>query len=93
MTCDSRHGSARDGNFPGIVIDPEINAGKPCIEGTRSDVATVVGALGTGQSFEAVQEAYGVTREQILTALRYASYVTDHLPLRMTRTPESLKSS
>ncbi|WP_447971571.1 DUF433 domain-containing protein [Nitrospira sp. M1] len=64
-------------------MDSAMCSGKPCITDTSVDVATIVGALGTGQSFEAVQEAFHVTYEQVLTALRYASYVTDHLPLRM----------
>jgi len=69
--------------FPGISMETEICSGKPCLIDTSVDVATLVGALGTGQSFEAVQETFHVTYEQVLTALRYASYVTDHLPLRM----------
>ena len=69
--------------FPGISMQSEISSGKPCVTGTAVDVATIVGALGTGQSFEDVQEAFHLSYEQVLTALRYASYVTDHLPLRM----------
>lgn len=66
--------------FPGISMDPNIRFGKPCLTGTRIDVATVVGALAAGDSFEAVQEAYNVTHEQVLTALRYAAHVAEHLP-------------
>ena len=29
--------------FPGISVDPDVRFGKPCIKGTRMDVATVVG--------------------------------------------------
>lgn len=64
-------------------MDPDICSGKPHVTGTHIDVATIVGVLGIGQSFDSVQEAYYVTYEDILTALRYASYVTDHLPLRI----------
>ena len=71
--------------FPGISMTPEVCAGKPCVFGTTIDVATVVGALGIGKSFDDIQEAYQLTHEQILTALRYASYVTDHLPLRLNK--------
>jgi uncharacterized protein (DUF433 family) len=66
--------------FPGISMDPGVRFGKPCLTGTRIDVATVVGALAAGESFEAVQEAYQITREQILAALRYAAHVAAHLP-------------
>lgn len=66
--------------FPGISMDPGVRFGKPCLAGTRIDVATVVGALAAGESFESVQEAYLITREQILAALRYAAHVAAHLP-------------
>lgn len=58
--------------FPGISMDPGIKFGKPCLAGMRIDVATVVGALAAGESIEVVQDAYAVTREQILAALGYA---------------------
>jgi uncharacterized protein (DUF433 family) len=66
--------------FPGISVDPGIRFGKPCIAGTRVDVATVVGALGAGETYEAVQTNYSLTREQVLTALRYAAHVAAHQP-------------
>ena len=66
--------------FPGISMDPGIRFGKPCLTGTRIDVATVVGALAAGESFESVQDAYVVTREQILSALHYAAHVAEHVP-------------
>lgn len=58
--------------FPGILMDSGIRFGKPCLAGTRIDVATVVGALAAGEHTEAVQDAYAVTQEQILAALGYA---------------------
>ena len=64
-------------------MNPDVADGKPCISGTAIGVATVVGTLGAGNSFEQVEEMFQLTKEQILTALRYASYVTDHLPLRI----------
>jgi uncharacterized protein (DUF433 family) len=69
--------------FSGISMNPEVCDGKPCVSGTSIDVATIVGTLGTGKSFEDVEEIFQIKREQIFSALRYASYVTDHLPLRM----------
>jgi uncharacterized protein (DUF433 family) len=42
--------------YPGISLDPAVRFGKPCIAGTRMDVATVVAAIGAGESFETVQE-------------------------------------
>jgi len=66
--------------FPGISMDPAVRFGKPCLSGTRLDVATVVGALASGETFQTVQDEYGITREQVLTALSYAAHVAAHLP-------------
>lgn len=71
--------------FPGISMDPRVRFGKPCLTGTRIDVATVVGALAAGESFSAVQEAYSITRDQILSALRYAAHVAEHVPPAVTQ--------
>jgi uncharacterized protein (DUF433 family) len=38
---------------------------------TRIDVATIVGAVVGGESCEEVKEAFDLTREQILAALRF----------------------
>lgn len=61
-------------------MDPSVRFGKPCIAGTRVDVATVVGAIGAGEDLEAVQEAYDLSRDQALAAVRYAAHVAAHLP-------------
>ena len=66
--------------FPGISMDPDVRFGKPCIAGTRIDVATIVGAIAAGDSIDEVGNAYGLTREQVMTALRYAAHVAAHLP-------------
>ena len=66
--------------FPGVSVDAGVRFGKPCLSGTRMDVATVVAALGAGESYEAVERDYSLTREQVLTALRYAAHVAAHLP-------------
>jgi uncharacterized protein (DUF433 family) len=66
--------------FPGISMDPGIRFGKPCLAGTRIDVVTVVGALAAGESFEAVEQAYDLTHQQVLDALRYAAHVAAHVP-------------
>jgi uncharacterized protein (DUF433 family) len=64
--------------FPGISMDPNVRFGKPCLSGTRLDVATVVGAIGAGDSIESVEESYRITREQVLAALRYAAHLAAH---------------
>jgi uncharacterized protein (DUF433 family) len=59
--------------FPGIVVDEKIRFGKPVIKGTRVDVDLVIGQLAGGMSFEGIEEEYGLTHTQILTALKYAA--------------------
>lgn len=66
--------------FPGISVDASVRFGKPCIAGTRVDVATIVAALGAGESYDAVERDHGLTREQVLAALRFAGHVAAHLP-------------
>jgi len=40
---------------------------------------TIVGAIAAGDSIE-VERAHKLTREQVMTALRYAAHVAAHLP-------------
>jgi uncharacterized protein (DUF433 family) len=61
-------------------MDPEVRFGKPCIVGTRVDVATVVADLAAGESLDTVQNDYQLTREQVLADLRYAAHLAAHTP-------------
>ena len=67
-----------------IVIDPRICHGKPIIRGTRMPVSLVVGSLAGGMSFEEVEQEYGLTRDDIRAALKFAGELVDqeqHHPL------------
>ena len=66
--------------FPGISMDPDVRFGKPCLSGTRIDVAAIVGALAAGESAEAVAAAYALSVDQVRSALAYAAHVAAHLP-------------
>jgi len=66
--------------YPGITMDPEIRFGKPCIKGTRVDVATVLGSLAAGEEIEDIEDNYRLSRDQIMAALAYATHVAQHLP-------------
>ena len=66
--------------FPGVSMAPNVRFGKACLTGTRVDVATIVADLGAGETIETVQDAYSLSREQVLTALRYAAHLAAHLP-------------
>ena len=59
-----------------IVVDPEILAGKPVIRGARLAVGFVLELLAAGQSESDILTNYpGLTREDILACLSYASYL------------------
>jgi uncharacterized protein (DUF433 family) len=66
--------------FPGITMDPGVRFGKPCIAGTRVDVATVVGALAAGETLTRIQDEYSLTADQVNAALRYATHLAEHAP-------------
>jgi uncharacterized protein (DUF433 family) len=66
--------------FPGISMDPDVRFGKPCLTGTRIDVATIVGLIAAGETVEAVAEEYVLSIEQVRSALAYAAHVAAHLP-------------
>ena len=56
-----------------IVFDRGIRHGKPVIKGTRITVEEVLGALAGGMTYEELEREYGVKREGILAAIRYAA--------------------
>jgi uncharacterized protein (DUF433 family) len=59
-----------------ITVDPEILAGKPVIRGTRIAVELILQLLAAGQSENEILANYpGLTREDILACLSYASYL------------------
>ncbi len=58
---------------PRITVDPKVRFGKPVIAGTRVPVDVLVGGVASGMSVEAVADAYGVARDDVLAALAYAA--------------------
>jgi uncharacterized protein (DUF433 family) len=56
-----------------IVIDPEIQHGKPVIRGTRVPIARIIGGLAGGMAKEEIMREYEVTAEDIEAALSYAA--------------------
>lgn len=59
-----------------ITTDPEILAGKPVIRGTRLAVEFILELLAAGQTDAEILENYpGLSREDILACLSYASYL------------------
>lgn len=71
--------------FPGITMNPDVRFGKPCIAGTRMDVATVVRLFAAGETMDTVVAEYALTVEQVRAALAYAAHVAAHLPPAVRR--------
>jgi uncharacterized protein (DUF433 family) len=62
--------------FERIVVDPELLAGKPVIRGTRLAVEFILELFAAGQpENEIITDYPGLTREDILACLSYASYL------------------
>lgn len=60
-----------------IVIDPEIQHGKPVIRGTRVPIARIVGGLAGGMTEAELTREYGITLEDIRAALAYAAQLVE----------------
>ncbi|NOS79419.1 MAG: DUF433 domain-containing protein [Nitrospira sp.] len=61
-----------------ISIDPHICSGKPCIRGTRIMVTNILGLIAGGYTSDRILETYPeLTREDVASALDYASHVID----------------
>ncbi|HYW48657.1 MAG TPA: DUF433 domain-containing protein [Bryobacteraceae bacterium] len=59
-----------------IVVNPDVLAGKPVIRGTRLSVEFILELLAAGQPEAEVLHNYpGITHEDILACLSYASYL------------------
>lgn len=62
-----------------ITVDPAIFGGKPIIRGHRLAVEHVLEMLASGDSVEAVVEAYDwLEREDVLACLEYARRLAAH---------------
>ena len=60
-----------------IVIDPEIQHGKPVIRGTRVPVTRIVGGLAGGMTEVEIMREYDITAEDIRAALAYAAQLVE----------------
>ncbi len=56
-----------------ITVDPKIRFGKPIIAGTRITVEEVMGALAGGMDFREIEKEYGLTKGQVISAIRYVA--------------------
>ncbi|MCL4499996.1 MAG: DUF433 domain-containing protein [Chloroflexi bacterium] len=60
-----------------IVIDAEVQHGKPVIRGSRVPVARVVGGLAGGMTEQELASEYDITIEDIRAALAYAAQLIE----------------
>ncbi len=60
-----------------IVIDVQIQHGKPVIRGTRVPIARIVGALAGGMTEAEIMREYDLELEDIRAALAYAAQLVD----------------
>lgn len=56
---------------PGVLIDPAIQFGAPCIEGTRIETEVIWSLSRSGQSSKALAEMYSVSPESIQAAIAW----------------------
>ena len=59
--------------YPGITVDLRAQSGRPCFSGTRTPIASVLGVLAGGSSFEEAERGFLVSDQQIRAALGYAA--------------------
>lgn len=55
-----------------VVIDPNIQHGKPVIRGTRVPVARILEGLSGGMSIQEVMKEYEIAEEDVRAALAFA---------------------
>ena len=60
-----------------IVIDPEIQHGKPVIRGTRLPVVRIIDGLAGGMTNAEIVREYDITEEDIRAALAYAGELVE----------------
>lgn len=66
-----------------ISIEAGKCGGRPCIRGLRIRVSDILELLSAGASFDEILKDYPfLEREDILAALDYAAYQTDHAVLQ-----------
>ena len=72
--------------FQRISVDPNICGGKPCIRGLRFPVSRLLGLLASGESREAILQAFPyLEAEDIDEALRYAAYLAEEETVEFSR--------
>lgn len=59
----------------GIVLEPQVQFGSPCLKGTRIPARTVAGMVEAGDSVEWVARSYGLTNDEVKAACDWEALV------------------
>ena len=73
--------------FPGVVSDSQIWSGKPLIKGRRIPVSLIIEQLADGLSAQEVSDAYGLTEDEVRTALEYAAMRVETITVSEVESP------
>jgi uncharacterized protein (DUF433 family) len=66
--------------FERITMNPAVMGGKPCIEGHRVTVGTLVGLVAAGRSVEEILDAYPyLEAADVRAALSYAAWRSEEV--------------
>ncbi len=80
-------------NLTRITIKPEVMGGKPCIQGMRVTVGTIVGLVASGKMVNEVLADYPyLEQEDILDALSYAAWRAEEREVPMDLVPRTITS-
>ncbi len=72
--------------FERITVDPNVCTGKPCIRGLRFPVSRLLGLMASGETKEAILNAYPyIEAQDIEEALRYAAYLAEDETMEFSR--------
>jgi len=61
---------------PAVVLDPEIQFGAPCIEGTRVETRSLWSLKQAGDSIETLAEAFQLRKEQVSDAIEWERWLS-----------------
>ena len=59
--------------FAGVVLEPQVQFGAPCVKGTRIPTRTIFGMIEAGDSPEWVAEAYEISTSEVQAAYDWES--------------------
>ena len=68
MFCEETHVAMSWEPLSGILLEPQVQFGTPCLTGTRIPTRTIAGMVEAGDSVDWVAEAFGLTPDDVKVA-------------------------